>query len=234
MAESNMTSGGGWQKVRREYRVSRFAPVITIRRGGELAISADFVRLADIGECGRVSLFLSDDGFRLGLKFHNDAKDDDAFTMSRDGGGRQSGTGRLVTAGSLVRQSATINALLREARSQRRYEPQKGRDGIWVIHLAPCFERSASDPAEIERDATGIYRYRFGADVVYIGRGKICERARVFERREWTVSQIEYSILNDEDAERRWESHWLNDYRDRKGAWPIYNQIGGIKEKRAS
>lgn len=233
MADTTIPSNGGWQKVRREFRVARFAPVITIRRGGALAISADFIRKAEISDCTRASLFLSPDGYRLGLRFHCDQRDDDAFIMSLDGGGKTS-LNRLITAGALVRQSPVITALLREAgRTARRYEPWRDQHGVWVVDLAPCFERTVRTVAELDRNATGIYRYRFGADVIYIGRGRLFERASSPDRRGWEFDRIEFSVLNDDKAEQRWEAHWLNEHRDRYGRWPTYNRVGGIADKLA-
>ena len=37
--------------------------------------------------------------------------------------------------------------------------------------------------------------------------------------------------MNNEELERKWESYWLNEYRERKGRWPVYNKISGLEMK---
>lgn len=226
MADENMGPSTEWQKVRRVYRVARFAPRIHIRRNGTIAISADFVRMADIEACTRASLFLSADGLRLALRFHNDERDDDAFTLGRDGGGKGSGKGRLIAAAALLAQSSVIAGLARESAEARRYEPTRDRDGKWVVNLAPCFDRVLGDERPAA-NSTGIYRYRLGEETIYIGRGRLTERFSDVARRDWQFDRVEYSVLNDEAAERRWEAHWLNEYRQRNGRWPFYNRVAG-------
>lgn len=227
MADDSIIASDEWRKVRRAHRAARFSPTVSVRRNGDMVVSADFVRMAGIADCTRVSLFLSADGFRLALKFHSDERDDDAFVLSRDGGARHAndrGLNRLITAKSLIEQSAQVSALRREDDRLRRFEPVK-RDGMWVIQLAPCFESTLGQRGEIASSATGIYRYRLGDDVVYIGRGNLRTRMAQPERTQWAFDRVEYSVLNDDAAERRWEAFWLDAYREKVGSWPRYNRI---------
>jgi hypothetical protein len=230
MADETLSPSTEWKKVRRAYRVARFAPMITIRKNGDLALTADFVRKAGIAECTRASLFLSADGLKLAFQFHSDEGDDDAFGVQRDGGGGRDGEplNRLITAKALLSQSPVITALIREAAAARRYEPRKDIVGRWVISLAPAFELTVTSARDIPSDATGIYRYMHGADAVYIGRGKLRDRMALPERRVWTFDRIEYSVIGDDAAERHWEAFWLNEYRRRHSRWPIYNRIAGV------
>jgi hypothetical protein len=227
MATSKVTSDVEWQKVRRVHRTTRFMPQITIRQTrGQFAVSADFVRMANISDCTRASLFLSADGHRLAFNFHSDERDDDAFLLSRDGGGSgASAPNRVINAGALLSQSATMTALCKEDIRVRRCEPQKDCHGRWVIYLAPCFEKVLIQPDQIPDLATGIYRYRSGQETIYIGRGNLRDRLAVPERRAWEFDRVEYSILNDDVIERRWEAFWLDEYRQRNNRWPIYNRI---------
>lgn len=219
----------GWHQVRRKYRVARFSPHITFRRGGYIAISADFVRMANISDCTRASLFLSKDGFRLAIQFHSNENDDDGFTLAKDGGGAKSDIyrNRVICAVTLIKQSAVISSILREDKGARRYEPKKDINGRWIVNLIPCFERTLGQSDEVQAGITGIYRYRSSIDTVYIGRGNLRDRFADPARRTWDFNRIEYSVLNDDAAERRWESFWLDEYRRKNGRWPLYNQIGG-------
>lgn len=226
MADVKLTSDADWQKVRRVHRTARFAPQISIRRSGQLAVSSDFARMAAISNCTRASLFMSSDGHKLAISFHSDERDDDAFVLARDGGRRvTSGYHRVINAKSLVSQSPAILALTKEDARARRYEPQKDASGRWVIHLAPCFEMVLTQPDQIPQGSTGIYRYRSGLETIYIGRGNLRDRLALPERRTWEFDRVEYSILNDDVIERRWESFWLDEYRQRNNRWPVYNRI---------
>lgn len=227
MADQTLAAEQEWKQVRRVYRAARFAPRVTIRRNGALAISSDFARMADIGKCTRASLYLSADGLRLGIRFHAEESDDNAFVLGHDGGAgaRKDGANRLITAPALLAQSASITALTREDARARQFEPKKDVAGRWVIDLAPCFERVLSQPGEIAVGLTGIYRYRNGNDTVYIGRGNFRDRLSAADRRGWEFDRIEYSILNDDAVERRWEAFWLDEYRRRHNRWPTYNKI---------
>lgn len=225
-----MASENVWQKISRVYRAPRFLPSITIRQNGSLAVNADFVRMADIGECDRASIYVSKDGLQIAIEFHNDQMDDDAFLLSRDGGaGSASGQNRLITARSLLKQSPAVAAVAKGSQRSRRYTPR--RDGNkWVIDLAPSFERRLSN-IKPEAVDTGIYRYLTLNSVVYIGRGRILDRTKERSRDEWQFDAIEYSVINDETAERKWETFWLNEYRRVNGEWPLYNKIGGLSAK---
>lgn len=223
MADEDLAPPSGWQKVRRTHRVARFSPNITLRRNGNLAVSADFVRMASIGDCTHASLFLAPDGLRMAIQFHSDETDNDSFILARDGGNKSS-LNRLISAKALLAQSPVASALAREGGSACRL-PARKVDGRWVIDLAPCFERTLSQSGEITVGATGIYRYRNGNDTVYIGRGNLRDRLSQADRRGWDFDRIEYSIINDDAVERRWESFWLDEFRRAHNRWPTYNKI---------
>lgn len=229
MADDLITSEEQWRKVRRSARRSGFFPVITIRPQGTLALSADFVRLADLSSRSMATLFLSDDGRKLAIHFHNDEKDEDAYRIGTDGGGssRKATKNRLIVANAIIKQSPTLAALVRDKDSKRRFEPVRIGADRWAITLMPCFEAIWGETVRFGRDQSGIYRYRNGAETVYIGRGNIRERLAEPERVNWQYDKIEYSIINDDAAERRWEAYWLDEYRRRWNRWPVYNRIAG-------
>lgn len=227
MAETVSSPTDNWRQLRRAHRTARFNPRISIRRNGVIAISSDFVRMTQIEKCTRASLFLSPDGFKLGMNFHTDEKDNDAFLLTRDGGGpaKTKSLNRIICASTLLSQSSVVAALAKEDARTRRYEPKKDIDGKWVVSLAPCFERTLSQSDEIATGETGIYRYRLGSETIYIGRGDLRRRFSLSERRAWDFDRIEYSILNDDAIEKRWESFWLDEYRERNHRWPVHNRI---------
>lgn len=215
-----------WVKVRRIAGPARFSPVITIRKNGVIAISSDFVRMANITPCTRASVFLSKDGLRLALHFHADESDDDAFILARDGGTSPKSPSRVINARALLSQSSTVSAMCRENDAIRRCVPVKIGSDRWSINLAPCFEREFASPSDVGT-SSGIYRYKLGDEIVYVGRGNLRERFAAPDRRSWTFDRIEFSILNDDVAERKWEAFWIDDFKSRTGRLPVYNRIGG-------
>jgi hypothetical protein len=221
-----------WRLVERQHRIGRFSPTITLRRSG-FAISADFVRKANITGCTRVSLLLSHDGRQLAFHFHNNEHDNHAFRLGRDGGGRNSGMNRGIAATGVFAESLALRRLVDAPVAARRFEPIDIGGGRWAITIVPCFEQRVNRPHELPEGESGIYRYVRGDDVLYIGKGKYRDRCRSPERAAWEYDYIEFSRLNDSAAEAKWETFWLNDYRKRHGRLPVYNRIGG-KESWAS
>ena len=49
---------------------------------------------------------------------------------------------------------------------------------------------------------------------------------------EWDFDIIEYSLIEDEEEQFRWEAFWLDKFVEEHGKLPIYNRISGkaIKE----
>jgi hypothetical protein len=95
----------------------------------------------------------------------------------------------------------------------------------YAHHLKSVF--SAPMRAKVPDDATGIYRYLFNGDIVYIGRGAIRSRLASNERSDWMFDKVEFSPLENQAEQERWESEWLEEYRSLNGFLPMYNRIGG-------
>jgi hypothetical protein len=215
-----------WIKLRREGGESpEAALLVTIRRSG-LAFNAAFVRAAGLRDKSHVSVHLAPDSFRIGLRFFDDASDADSYALTRDGGGR--GEGRHAQCTTLVRVPWVAAVARIEDRRLRRFKPTwLSAESMWVVSLCPAFEIRASARTEVTSDARGIYRYRRGDEVVYIGRGQIRSRLNAPERNEWDFDTIEYSVLPDEKQQEHWESHWLDAFVAEHGTLPVYNRIGG-------
>jgi hypothetical protein len=116
---------------------------------------------------------------------------------------------------------------------ERRFQPiQEGKR--WVIQLFLAFEQKrACESTDIPTDARGIYRYiREGGEVACIGRGEIRKRLKSPDRNDWDFDVIEYSVVDDPDIQVKWESYWLDRYKEEhKGELPFYNRLSGKSEK---
>lgn len=229
MANDVLQLPSGWRQIRRETKLNGSANCIRVRRSGDLALGSDFVRSAAVGQSTRANLYVSSCGYRIGIRFHSDDADIDSFQVSKDGGNKLRDTGgRVIQVSSLKNQSEVLAKTLSLPERQREFEPRRDVNGLWVIELRPVFEtRYAGRKAEIAANVSGIYRYVFGDDIVYIGRGRLLERLSSADRRDWEFDRIEYSILNNSEAEVRWESYWLDSFRSIFGRLPLYNRIAG-------
>ena len=202
-------------------------PLVSIRRQA-IAFNAQFVAQAKLTDMTRVSVFLDPEHFRIGFEFHKDSTDEDSYSLTADGGS-QSGGGRAIQPAALIMNNPWIAAVARiEDKRERRFKPEwHGADRKWIISLCPAFEIRVSHKSEIPIDLRGIYRYRRNDEIVYIGRGIIRPRLRAPERQEWDFDVIEYSQIQSDAEQERWESYWLDQFVKKNGKLPLYNRISG-------
>jgi hypothetical protein len=207
--------------------------LITIRRQS-IAFNAHFSAIAQLDKHTRVTIHADSEEFKIGLDFHSDSSDHASYALCNDGGG-SSGRGRSAEMRSLFKENKWIAAIgLAKEGAARRFEPQwSSADSFWIVKLAPSFEFKVSDKSVIPSDLSGIYRYRRGNDVVYIGRGVIRSRASSPEREIWDFDSIEYSVVADVASQEKWESHWLNIHTAEHDGLPFYNRIAGKKVTKA-
>ena len=152
---------------------------------------------------------------------------------------------KSLTAKGLIAQMSWIRAVAALDVEQRRFEikpypgpipPSEGSSEprkAWYAQLMPAFEESVV-PSQINLMAPatkGIYRYWSGDEVVYIGKGSIRDRFQnERERKNWQLSKIEYSVIEDEQRALEWESFWIERFRqENNGHLPRYNLVGGHK-----
>ena len=218
-----------WIKYRRKGGKS-LDPVarITIRTN-QIAFNAHFVAIAHLEEKPYVSVYVNPDLFRLGFQFHAKSTNEDAIALTNDGGpGGKGSKGRCIRAVGLMREYPWLEAVgkIKDPRL-RRFEPQRsGIDRMWVISLYPSFERRVSDRSDISHES-GIYRYKRGDVIVYIGRGQIRSRLGSNDREKWDFETIEYSVVPDNDQQVKWEAWWLDRFVEEHGKLPLYNRISG-------
>ena len=206
--------------------------LITIRRN-QISFNAFFVNREKLDQKGYCVIYVDSQAYKIGFKFLEDATDPDALSLCTDGGSKKE-VGK-VTGGRVIQTQATmreydwisrISAL--ENINLRRFEPKFDRiEGIWVISLFPTFEIRVSNVSEISSGLSGIYRYKNGDDIVYIGRGRIRSRLNSPERETWEFDTIEYSVVAGEEEQARYETFWLDRFVEETGTLPFYNRIGG-------
>jgi hypothetical protein len=201
-------------------------PIVTFRSQA-IAFNAAFVAKANLEEAARVTVFLDDADYRVGLKFHNDVQESDSYTLTSDGGSRT--RGRCIQPTALIKRVPWLRAITMDPNARRRrFVPKWVREeGLWTIAVYPCFEIRVSDRSEIPHKVRGIYRYMRDAEVVYVGRGHVRSRATSPDRANWDFDTIEYSLVEGEAEQAKWEAFWLDEFVRDRGKLPIYNRLKG-------
>jgi hypothetical protein len=226
---------GQWEKFRRKGgRMPDPTSLISIRRN-QIALNAHYVATANLAEMSHVTIYADPELFRLGFKFDKKSPpDDDAIALTNDGGGRGRGRGRCIQVQALMREHVWLAEVANITEPKlRRFEPKwSATEGMWVISLCPPFEHRVSDRSNIPSGARGIYRYKRGDEIVYIGKGSIRSRLGAPERDQWDFETIEYSLLSDEKDQVKWEAFWLDRFFEVQGKLPIYNRILGTGSKK--
>jgi hypothetical protein len=224
----------GWIKFRRTDGQATDTRFLIILRPSTIAFNAQFVRANGLDEKTRVTVHCNSAQFRLGFQFHSDVSDQDSYALTRDGGqGGRNAYGRSIGAAALMSRYRWLSAAASlPDRSVRRYSPEwLPAEGLWRVNIRPSFEIRVPAARDIEPGICGIYRYIDTKDgktrIVYIGKGDIRARANSPGREAWEFDIIEYSVIADVTEQEKWETQWLDDYRNEFGTLPFYNRVGG-------
>jgi hypothetical protein len=192
---------------------------------------AEFIKNNKLEKKVAVSFFTDDeDPYWLGFQFYDEKVEDSLSLMIAT---RKSKTaGRTVKANDLFNNNRLLQKVKEEKkRSLKRFEIKYDRlRNCYSLSLRPLFENSVrySEISVIPNDALGIYRCRDVNDaLLYIGMGKIKDRLKVVVRKEWDIDKIEYSVLDSEEACKKWESYYIDKYKYEFGTLPPFNRIRG-------
>jgi hypothetical protein len=216
-----------WQLVLVKEEVQK--PLVTIRTR-QIGFNSFFVKVAELEKQSRVQIKVKPKSMKIGFKFHNDSSIRDSYVLTKDGG--SGGKSRVIQTSNIFKLHPWIDAITKLDQRTRQFEPKwVSADSLWVISICPPFENRVSDRSEIPHDVFGIYRYKLGDAIVYIGRGAVRSRAQSSERKDWNFETIEYSIIPEEEDQKKWEAFWLDRYVEQEGRLPFYNRISGEKSK---
>ena len=213
------------QFTRKDVFTRDSSPKISIRKQ-HIGFNGALVKQADLQKYSKVKVFIDEDNFKIGFKFHNDS-DPNSLAIFSD---NPSDNTKATSAIQLIKRYGFIKKISEFTESlDKQFEVSRDIQdkNLWVIQLCPAFEHTASSESEL-KDLRGIYQYmRSGGEVVYIGKGNILSRLNSSERSQWDFDVIEYSMLNQPLEQSRWESFWLNKYVEKNGRLPFYNKIKG-------
>lgn len=210
------------QFTRKDHMRRDYAPKVSIRKG-TLAFNASLKEKAKLEQYSYVTIFVDEDSYRLGFRFHNNENDPNSLKMYSDGTTKSS---RVVSAAQLLNRYPWLKITSElESPTEKRFKAfWDNIENFWITTLRPCFEHKVKDRSQLG-DTQGIYQYKREGEIVYIGRGKIKTRIDSPERVGWEFDTIEYSTIDDLEKQARWERYWLGKFKTQHGCLPLYNKI---------
>lgn len=203
-------------------------PQVSIRTD-TLAFNSELTQKARLSEFTKVKILVDEANYKLGFSFHNEDNDPDSLTLYSDGitkSNRVVSARQLITAYKWVESISKLNSVLDKRFTAKWDNIEK----LWIIELCPSFENIVSNESQLG-NIKGIYRYKNGAEVAYIGKGIIKSRISSPDRKDWSFDTIEYSIIDDPAKQTKWESFWLDRFANEHGNLPVYNRIQAPKIK---
>ena len=206
-------------------------PRISIRKS-HIGFTGAFVKEANLQHFGKVKIFIDEENFRMGFKFHN-SDEPQSYAIFSD---NPSNNTKATSAVQLIKQYAFIKKIS-ELQDPLENQFEVKRDiqdkDFWIAQLCPAFERTSSSESDLKH-LKGIYRYkRSNGEVVYIGKGDILSRLNSVDRQGWDFDVIEYSTIEYPAEQSKWESYWLDKFVEKEGHLPFYNKISGKGNKNA-
>lgn len=224
-----------WEQITREdYFEGSNSNFISVSPS-HFSFNSNFAKIVELNPGSRVSVYKDASQRKLGFEFHDDDRPN-SFALSAASAATKGQKRKALQCASrgVVNKCNWIKSVTKLKAKNRRFEPRK-EGGRWVIQLCPAFEyRKARESADIDSDLKGIYRYiRETGEIVYIGRGTIYGRLKSPERIEWDFDTVEYSIVEDPDAQVEWEDYWIEKYKNSNGGeLPFYNKVSGASKYR--
>jgi hypothetical protein len=211
-------------------------PLVTFRNN-QIAFNSIFIESNKLTEHKFVVIYTIQSEFKIGFKFIQDtaANDDDAYSLSQDGGSKtldKKTSSRVIQVQALMKEQKWLYEVSQLSDAKlRRFEPVWNKfDDLWIVQLSPAFEKKVSERSLIPSTVVGIYRYKRGEEIVYIGKGEIKSRLGSSEREAWDFDLIEYSEIHSVNDQFKWESYWIDKFLEEHGRLPFYNRISGRKQ----
>jgi len=218
-----------WEVVKRGDKFNRHNKAFISISPTRVCFSSPFVRMADLDDHLRVTIYTDSKTLNVGFEFHSEERPY-SLGLAFDPKFPNKKTGLVCCSQGIVSGFKWINGVTKLPPVLRRFNPKK-EGKLWVITLCPSFEfnYSRDESAKIPKDHCGIYRYlRKNGEIVYFGRGNILKRLKTSNRASWDFDVIEYSCVENEDQRIYWEAYWIKNVTESEGVLPFYNKIFGF------
>lgn len=193
-----------------------------------IRFSAPFVRKARLTNQHLVRIMVDYDTYRILFSFTKDS----GLTLTQPKGKDN----LQCSAVGFLSEFDWIKAITTDNKNKNRQFTPKAAGRDWIIDLSPAFDISCkrTEVSKIGETTKGIYRYVRSSsnEIVYIGKGEIVKRLRSPERKDWDFDVIQYSKVQDEQEQFKWESYWIEKFKAEHKKIPFYNIISGKKKKK--
>lgn len=200
-----------------------------------IIFSAQFIKSNNLEKFEYVNFLMDDDdAYFLGFIFMKQREPGTLKILTQSRGNKISGSRIVKTVGLYNLHPIAKKVSKFKNPKDRTFQIIKDiNESFYKVIFRPIFENSSSySERNLIPIGSGIYRYYDkSAQLIYIGKGVIRDRANIREREEWGIEKIEYSFLNSDDESFHWETYYIQKYEDEYGTIPMYNRIRGRSEK---
>ena len=206
---------------------------VTITKNG-VFFSADFMEKNNLNNNTWCQFFTFDeDEHKFGVSFSIDKNEGSyALMNTMKGKYRHANKGRNTRAGAFINGIPVLREIAKKKGGGRFEVKLDKRDDCFTFKVIPSFEISKK-PDDIPNDITGIYRYLSkDKHIIYIGEGNIKNRLKESQREDWEINKVEYSVVNDKEERRKYESFHLDEYKKEYGALPPMNIVAGKRKNK--
>lgn len=187
-----------------------------------------FFKIAGLHDFHYVKYSVDKDNLKIGFKFLKQKTDANCYNLIHAEGKStaRSNAFKLISTFPWLKKAFEMHS------SKNRRFKIRMEQGLWAISFCPIFEDrlSRQNSTALPNDGSGIYRYLDDAgEIIYIGRGQLRRRFNEHDKKGWGFSTIEYSILNNDNLEMKWESWWLDKFKEEnEGQLPRHNRVSGF------
>lgn len=211
-------------------RVPSQENVLYFNKSG-IFFSSNFIKSNQLEKKQSISFFVDDvDPYLLGFEFYDEQGIQDSLVLQKVG--VKTSVGRTVKATQLIGKSKILQRIQKDPlKLNRTFEIKKeNKSTIFFVILRPIFEHKIGFEKRnsLPDDLSGIYRYKDKTgSILYIGKGNIKSRSNSSDRKDWGIHEIEYSSLTTHEDSLKWESHYIDSYKNEYGVLPPMNRISG-------
>ncbi|MEK9698922.1 MAG: hypothetical protein VW270_24310 [Candidatus Poseidoniales archaeon] len=197
-------------------------------RSGGLSWNSRFIKNNRLEKHTHVEFHRDDDNpYLLGFTFHHEATE--ASLALQKAGRDTNSMGRTVKATALKNANSLIAAECKSNNDPFEISYDKHHK-IFFVELRPNFSNKIklTDVNSLPKEIKGIYRYLDDdKSIIYIGKGAIRARAQQDDRKDWDIKFIEYEVIESDDEAYKWESYYINEFRQNTGYLPTFNRVAG-------
>ena len=204
-----------------------FEEYITINKSGKgIRFSAEFCKRNNLKNHKYVQFYtFTENEFKFAVIF-SEEQTEGSFVLNKNGQ-RSSFNGLCVNANSFVKNTPVLKHNSKE--SAVSYELSFDKEyNAYYFNILPSFEQRTTNVKNIHPELKGIYRLRDCEDnIIYIGKGNIKDRVKSHIEKDWDITTIEYSEVDDPILRSDSETIHLRNFEKNYMRKPLHNIIGG-------